>query len=194
MKKEKRLKKFNISNKLAYALMVILSIALLGIGVYANSVGTKPNPGHLLSELSPNSPCSSGQVLTWNGNNIVCSTPTATDSRFRITSKGLCYDAPGTCSLVVKSCGNVKSLTYSYSGCGSSSSSEMDNFCDLRCSGQGLACRGDTTSSCSGGTNVGYTGTATSCSSQINTIYCFCSPTPSSYKEESYTPAGERCI
>ena len=106
----------------------------------------------------------------------------------------MCYDAPGTCSLVVKSCGNVKSLTYSYSGCGSSSSSEMDNFCDLRCSGQGLACRGDTTSSCSGGTNVGYTGTATSCSSQINTIYCFCSPTPSSYKEESYTPAGERCI
>ena len=48
MKKEKRLKKFNISNKLAYTLMVILSIALLGIGVYANSVGTKPNPGHLL--------------------------------------------------------------------------------------------------------------------------------------------------
>ncbi len=35
MKKEKRLKKFNISNRLAYTLMVILSIALLGIGVYA---------------------------------------------------------------------------------------------------------------------------------------------------------------
>ncbi len=47
MKKEKRLKKFNISNRLAYTLMVILSIALLGIGVWAAA----PNPGHSANEL-----------------------------------------------------------------------------------------------------------------------------------------------
>jgi hypothetical protein len=83
MTKKKGLKRFNlfnISNKLGYTLIVILTIVLLGIGVYANSVGTAPNPGHLLSTLSPDSPCSSGQVVSWNGANLVCTTPTTLPS------------------------------------------------------------------------------------------------------------------
>ncbi len=55
MKKEKGLKKFNISNKLAYTLMVILSIALFGIGVYAYNSGNNPSiMGHSAGELNLN--------------------------------------------------------------------------------------------------------------------------------------------
>lgn len=49
MKRKKGLKKFNISNRLAYTLMVILSIALLGIGVYA---GNPSYFGHNAQDLN----------------------------------------------------------------------------------------------------------------------------------------------
>lgn len=80
MKKKKGLKRFNlfdISNKLGYTLIVILTIVLLGIGVYALTPGVAPSPGHTLATIAPPSPCSSGQVITWNGANLVCSTPTS---------------------------------------------------------------------------------------------------------------------
>lgn len=53
MKKEKGLKKFNISNKLAYTLMVVFSIVLLGIGVFAfNYAPSNPSVmGHSANEL-----------------------------------------------------------------------------------------------------------------------------------------------
>ncbi|HOC97211.1 MAG TPA: hypothetical protein PKJ54_02920 [Candidatus Pacearchaeota archaeon] len=66
MKKEKRLKKFNISNRLAYTLMVILSIVLLGIGVWAAA----PNPGHSANELE----------LDWGEKSFCEGTPNSCDS------------------------------------------------------------------------------------------------------------------
>jgi hypothetical protein len=41
----------SMSNKLAYTLMVILSIALLGIGVYAYGTSNPSNMGHTLGEI-----------------------------------------------------------------------------------------------------------------------------------------------
>jgi hypothetical protein len=51
MKKKKVMKRFNISNKLAFTLMVVLSIVLLGIGVYAWGGTNPPVIGHSAGEL-----------------------------------------------------------------------------------------------------------------------------------------------
>ncbi|MEK6833007.1 MAG: hypothetical protein AABY32_03075 [Nanoarchaeota archaeon] len=83
MVSKKRLKKFNISNKLAYTLIVILSIVLLGIGVYAYNYAPS-NPtimGHTTNEITWPT-CSSGQYLTISGGNVVCATPSATNNRY----------------------------------------------------------------------------------------------------------------
>ncbi len=102
MKKKKGLKRFNlfnISNKFGYTLIVILTIVLLGIGVYAYG-GTSPSTvGHTTGEIMPSctglirgtsgsanswscipSPptCSSGQALTYDGSAWACITPTST--------------------------------------------------------------------------------------------------------------------
>lgn len=80
MVRKKRMKKSfleSIPNRLGYTLIVILFIVLLGIGVYALTPGVAPNPGHTLATIAPPSPCTSGQVITWDGVNLVCSTPSA---------------------------------------------------------------------------------------------------------------------
>jgi hypothetical protein len=77
MVSRKRLKRFNISNKLAYTLIVIALIVGLGIGVLALSPGVAPNPGHTIDVVAPPSDCSAGQVLTWSGSSWSCTTPSA---------------------------------------------------------------------------------------------------------------------
>ena len=69
---KRRLKRFNISNKLAYTLIVILFIITLGVGVYA--IGSVPNPGHSLSQLQP---CDNGQTLIVSGGAWTCTTPSS---------------------------------------------------------------------------------------------------------------------
>jgi hypothetical protein len=196
MVKKKGLKKFNISNKLAYTLMVILSIVLLGIGVYANTVGTAPNPGHLLSTLSPDSSCSSGQVLSWNGVNIVCATPSATDSRFWIGTVGndrgkLCYNN------LYSSC-TTQSLY-----CSKSISSFVDigpacivgqdytSTCQAYCNDNGIPCDGSV-SGCSG-TSVYWTVGSAICFSGQNDVWCTCEAS-GYYTQATSIPAGTRCV
>ncbi len=70
MANKKRLKKFNISNKLAYTLVAIFSIVLIGVGVFA--LGPVPNPGHSISQLQT---CDDGQILKMSGSAWSCVTP-----------------------------------------------------------------------------------------------------------------------
>jgi hypothetical protein len=70
----------NISNRWLYTFIAIGIIAIIGVGVYALTPGVAPNPGHLISEMAPPSPCTAGQVLQFDGTNWVCnSTVTETD-------------------------------------------------------------------------------------------------------------------
>ncbi len=69
---KKRLKKFNISNKLAYTLIVIFSIVLICVGVFALTPGVAPNPGHTIDTVAPPTGCVAGQVLTWTGTAWSC--------------------------------------------------------------------------------------------------------------------------
>jgi hypothetical protein len=78
MKKGKRLNiKINFSNRWLYTIIAIGILAMIGVGVYALTPGTAPNPGHLISEMAPPSPCATNQYLQFDGTNWKCSTVTS---------------------------------------------------------------------------------------------------------------------
>jgi hypothetical protein len=74
MKKSGRQININIhlSNRLAYTLIAVGILAIIGVGVYALAPGVIPNPGHNISQMSVPSPCVSGQFLSYNGQDWVC--------------------------------------------------------------------------------------------------------------------------
>ena len=194
MKKEKRLKKFNISNKLGYTLMVILSIALLGIGVWAAA----PNPGHSANQIGDWPACGSGQVLGVVSGALTCVTPSATDSRFSITTNGLCYyNSAGTCALQTTTCYDQSFTVASpWGDCSTISQSQMNSYCHSLCTSatSGYSCNGDTTSQCNTGTTIYPTSYTGECIRLYNQISCNCDFPSGTYKKEIYTAAGTRCI
>jgi hypothetical protein len=63
----------DLKKKYLFPAMSLL-IILAGIfTVYALTTGTAPNPGHLLNQVSPPAGCQTGQVITWDGSNLICS-------------------------------------------------------------------------------------------------------------------------
>ncbi len=84
MKKGKQIKiknlQINLSNKTFYTLVLISSLILFGVAVYALTPGTAPNPGHLISEVAPPNPCGSGQFLKFDGVNWVCADVSGVDN------------------------------------------------------------------------------------------------------------------
>lgn len=84
----------HFTNRWLYTLIAIGILAVIGIGVYALTPGVAPNPGHLISELAPPSPCTANQSLQFDGTNWKCVTPIT-----QIVPTGL-Y---GTCAEVASS-------------------------------------------------------------------------------------------
>lgn len=198
MVKKKRNNKFQISNKLAYTLIALTFIIGLGVGVIALTPGVAPNPGHTLASVSPASPCSTGQAIVWDGTNLVCSTPTAQDARFTIDSRGLCYNAPATCGSPIPTACTlpIRETTFTtIDDCLLTDEYDLIMDCTDTCLDLGVACNGDISTTCSGGTTAGYTMDSVKCGpgSGTNTAYCYCSPV-SVYLKEDYTPPGQRCI
>ena len=75
MKKRRGLKiNFHLSNRLSYTLIAIFILVAVGVGVYALTPGIAPNPGHLISETAPPSPCLANQFLQFDGTNWKCAT------------------------------------------------------------------------------------------------------------------------
>ena len=73
MKREMKRKAF-LSNRWLYTFIALGIIAALSVGVYAAvTPGTAPDPGHLLSDVSPPTGCPSGNYIKWDGTNLVCS-------------------------------------------------------------------------------------------------------------------------
>lgn len=68
----------NISNRVAYSILAVLIVILIGISVYAATViptvDTKPNPGHSVAELGIPAGCNSNSLLYWNGTTWTCIT------------------------------------------------------------------------------------------------------------------------
>lgn len=187
MVKKKGLKKFNISNRLAYTLIVILSLALFGIGVYA--FGVVPNPGHPVSQLQT---CdNNGQTLVMSGGVWTCATPSSTDTRFTISASGLCYNTPTACVLNPRGCYLDMYHSIPLSNCNSAPQATKNTMCSGFCNNR-VACEGSIASQCNGGTNVKYSYVSSSCSTS-DILECYCTAS-GSYSEEQYIPAGQRCI
>jgi len=205
MVKKKGLKKFNISNKLAYTLMIILSIALLGIGVYAfSSDPTAGNPsvmGHSLGEILWPTTCTSAQVLGVNAaGDAVCVTPV--DSRFTITTSGLCYNAPATCSTETLSCSVTDSTIITSADMPSSRTcfdltiSERSTLCIAACQMDlGMyPCDGRSTNQASCvGTTVTWGSSTTGICEVVDEIECHCRAS-GTYTDATYIAPGQRCI
>ena len=204
MVKKKGLKKFDISNKLAYTLMVVLSIALLGISVYAwNYVPSNPSVmGHSLNELQVPSGCVAGQVMKLSGGVWACGVDDETDSRFTVTTSGLCYMAPQTCTTQTAYCNNpavifnIYPVDYDSQTCLGLTELEMRNYCLAypTCDTALNGCNGDTTS-CPGGTSVSGTPHVEGAVCMGGYIECSCEPpAANTYLKEIVIPAGQRCI
>ncbi len=63
MKKRGKTIQINLSNRLLYTIIAIGVLLIAGVGVYALTPGTAPNPGHLISELAPPTSCGNGEYL-----------------------------------------------------------------------------------------------------------------------------------
>jgi len=92
MVNKKRLNKFNISNKLAYTLIALSCIILLGMGVYAITPGVAPDPGHLLSSIAPPENCGPNEILTWTGTAWDCVTPVTPSNNLQCPSRTAIVD------------------------------------------------------------------------------------------------------
>jgi hypothetical protein len=193
MKKKKVMKRFNISNKLAYTLMVILSIVLLGVGVYAAA----PNPGHSANQIGDWPACTSGQVLGVVSGALTCVTPSATDARFWVGTTGsdkgkLCYNNPySSCTTQSVYCSKTRgSYVNIGSSCSGFTQSYLDQICQSFCNDDSIACDGSV-SGCSG-TSVSYVGSGV-CFSGGDQVWCSCDAS-GYYNQATYIPSGTRCI
>jgi hypothetical protein len=68
--------KHNSQNRILYAFIILGLLIGLGIGVYALAPGVAPNPGHLITQVAPPDPCSTGQFIKWDGSTWVCANGT----------------------------------------------------------------------------------------------------------------------
>ena len=190
---KKRKKNFEISNKLAYTLIAILSIILIGVGVYAwNYPGPPSTMGHSAGELAPPASCASGQTLTYNGATWICAKPSGTDTRFTINSNGICYTAPDTCKYESLYCGSFGYVLVELAEgqCDFLSQSTLNSLCGGECNEQyGFACDGR--NSFCGGSVVNYQGNGF-CEGG-STVYCQCEGS-GIYTQATFIPSGTRCV
>lgn len=201
MVKKKGLKKFDISNKLAYTLMVVLSIALLGISVYAFSsdptAGTPSVMGHSLGEILWPTTCTSGQVLAVNtAGDAVCVTPV--DSRFTVGTSGnergkLCYNNPySSCTTESAYCSKYTGTYISGTSCSGATQDLINAVCSAYCTGDlSVACDGSV-SSCAG-SQVYWTVGSAVCFPGQPEIWCACNA-EGYYTQAKYIPPGTRCV
>jgi len=192
MIKKNNLKKFNISNKLAYTLIAIFSFIFIGVGVYAYGGSVPATMGHSTGELSPPTGCTTGQVLGMVSGGWNCVTHSTNDIRFTLEERGLCYTAPPSCAITSEYCSQYVYVpsVFINGGCDQSGQTELNQMCYGSCMTYPPACDGYN-SNCNSGTTVYWTASGY-CS---NNYYLQCTCSASQYYSKStYTPAGTRCI
>ena len=94
--------KHNNQNKILYAFIILGILIVLTISAYALVPGVAPNPGHVITQVAPPSPCVTGQFIKWTGSTWVCADGTGgTPLPLPPTPTLFTY---GGCSLVSVSC------------------------------------------------------------------------------------------
>ena len=93
-----------------YTLSAIMILVLVGAGIFivnALTPGVAPNPGHLISETAPPSPCSANQVLKFDGSNWFCASDNV----------GITSESDPTVNSYIKNKGSCAAITGSASLC-----------------------------------------------------------------------------
>lgn len=145
MKKRNKLE-VNFTNRWLYIFIILAVIVVIAVGIYALTPGVAPNPGHLLSDISPPAGCTAGQFIQFNGSNWVCVTISVPTALY------------GLCTLVDVSPPGSRLLIPLY-GCSSASILKEPAYC----SGSACACRSGYTRIYLGDPNS-YTPSPYSCS------------------------------
>ncbi|GIU68327.1 MAG: hypothetical protein KatS3mg001_177 [Candidatus Pacearchaeota archaeon] len=84
-----------ISNKLAYTIIAVFALIVVGLGVFALGAGETPNPGHNIQSIGPPNPCDANQFLKFDGTNWVCesiSVPSGGDSVWIASGSNIYYN------------------------------------------------------------------------------------------------------
>jgi hypothetical protein len=83
--------KKEISNKLAYTIISVFVLIIVGLGVYALSAGETPNPGHNIKDIGPPANCNG--FLKFNGSDWLCEDISAGgDSVWRASGSNIYYN------------------------------------------------------------------------------------------------------
>jgi hypothetical protein len=121
--------KINLSNRWLYTFIIMGILAIIGVGVLALTPGIAPNPGHLISEMAPPSPCTTNQYLQFDGTNWKCALPTLSysPSEQLITSAATLRQTTSTTYTKIKEIqvgsSGIFRIKFGLLGCGSSSTS-----------------------------------------------------------------------
>ena len=100
----------NIEKRYAYSIIGVL-ILLTGIfAVNALAPGATPNPGHSISEIGIPSGCTTGQVLSYDGSSLKCSSASTTTSTASAASGEVKY------SFVLSKLASIEGCSKLYSG------------------------------------------------------------------------------
>jgi hypothetical protein len=146
----------SLSNRWLYTFIVIGILVAIGVGVYALAPGTKPNPGHSLSEISGiPTDCLKNDSLKWDGTNFICSHTTAL---YLDTNNNLTFSPTYTGA---KLCGTC---LYNANVCGSGVSGTVGGALFGTCDGSCPSCPSSCT--CKGGPYVYY------CSNMPAAVIC----------------------
>ncbi len=146
-KRGKSVIQINFSNRWLYTFMALGILAIISVGVYALTPGVTPNPGHLVSEMAPPSPCTANQVLQFDGTNWKCNDAAHS------------CDVSGNCSQLCTGTDCVTNLKYQAlytinSGCSGSGGITFTSTCSFAtvktcCSNQAYRdCSGNCPSTC----------------------------------------------
>lgn len=117
MKKKRDLKiNIHLSNRWLYTFIVLGILISVGVGVYALTAGTAPNPGHLISEVAPPTGCSANKFLKFDGTNWVCAdalnlpiTPCSNGQFLQWTAGGWVCASP---SMSLPTCSPTQSIKF----------------------------------------------------------------------------------
>ena len=79
----------NFTNRFLYTFIAFIVLLIIGIGVFAQTQGVAPNPGHLIDNVAPPAGCGTNQVLQWDGVDWGCTDSGAGGITEIIASTGL---------------------------------------------------------------------------------------------------------
>jgi len=72
--------KINFTKRWIYTLITLGILVIIGLGVYALTIGGTEKPGHPSLNISIPTNCGIGQLMMFNGTNLICGNTSTTNA------------------------------------------------------------------------------------------------------------------